>query len=199
MSIFMFETIKKNGDVIRRIIVNQIGMTMFGNVLYMASIAAGLSNAGTGQMMKVLTSVFSVLFYLVLLYVLARDEGLKDEIRIEGGRIKYDPFKFLWLSLAANLLNIIVGIFFTVVGAVLLSGASSPQWFSNMAYIFMWIFRIAEGMYTGIWMNLLSNNAFVPLLCVVPSLVVCTVGYIIGTKGGIRRIIENSKKSESKK
>lgn len=195
----MFETIKKNGEIIRRIIVNQIGMTMFGNVLYMASVAAGISNAGTGQTMKVLTSVFSVLFYLVLLYVLAHDEGLKDEIRIESGRIKYDPFKFLWLSLAANLLNIIVGIFFSVVGVVLLSGASSPQWFSQIALIFYWTFRITEGMYIGIWVDLLSNFAFVPILCVLPSIIVCTVGYIIGTKGGIKRIIAKAGKEPEQK
>ena len=186
----MFETIKKNGKVIEKIIVNQIGMTMFGCVLFIASSAVGQNYAGMEKAIKLGTSIFSALFYLVLLYVHAHDEGLKDQVRIESGRMKKQPLKMLWLSLVANSLNIIVGIIMAI--SYFFTKADLSVFFSKVIEITELVFRVTEGMYLGIFSVLAQSGntfaLFVPILCVVPSLVVLTFGYIIGTKGGLKCI-----------
>lgn len=191
----MFETIRKNGKLIEKLIVNQIGMTMFGNVLYIAASAAGQKGEGIGTMLKIGTSIFAIGFYLVLLYFVGRDEGMKDAVKIDTGKMKNEPQKFIILSLTANILNIVVGIFFAVVGFIILSGAQTTQALSNAAYIGLWYFRIAEGMYTGVWIDLLSRNSFVPLLILIPSIIAPFLGYVIGTKGGLKYIIINARKA----
>jgi hypothetical protein len=52
-------------------------------------------------------SAFCILFYFFLLYTMCWEIGAKDKLRVEGGRMDPAPFKCVWLSLAANSINLL--------------------------------------------------------------------------------------------
>lgn len=194
----MIKTIKNNYYMVIKILLNQIGMDFFGIVLYIASTAAGQGEGkdSTGYIMKIVTSVFSVIFYLVLLYTMTRDEGLKDEIRIESGRMHPQPLKFFWLSLCANSINILLGV---IVGAAniftAVMGDGVPMFIGEMGAVAITIISLTEGMYLGLLSTVFGTNGISCIAIALPSILVCTFGYIIGTKGGIAKMI--AKKAES--
>ena len=63
--------------------LDQIAMTVFGTMLSFAT----LKNEG----LLLASSIFSILFYLMLLYTVGWDIGARDKIRIDGGRMKPFP------------------------------------------------------------------------------------------------------------
>ncbi len=189
----MFKTIKDNYYMVVKILLNQIGMDFFGIVLFIAASAAGQGegNEGTGSLVKIITSVFSVVFYLVLLYTMTKDEGLKDEIRIESGRMKPQPLKFLWLSLAANSINILWGVIITVVGFF---GSNAPMFLQNLNAFAGTAVFLTEGMYLGLLSEVFSMNGFACIAITIPAIVTCTLGYYIGSRGGFSKMM--AKKAE---
>ena len=61
----MIKTIKDNYYMVVKILLNQIGMDFFGLVLFIASTTAGQgNNSNTGTIMKIVTSAFSVIFFI---------------------------------------------------------------------------------------------------------------------------------------
>ncbi len=194
----MIKTIKDNYYMVIKILLNQIGMDFFGLVLYIASTAAGQGEGkdSTGYIMKIVTSVFSVIFYLVLLYTMTRDEGLKDEIRIEAGRMHPQPLKFFWLSLCANSINILLGVIITIVNILTAAlGDAIPYIFGEIGAVCITIVTLTEGMYTGLLSTVLTTSGIACIAITIPSILVCTFGYIVGTKGGIAKMI--AKKAEA--
>ncbi len=181
----MINAIKKNIDMILKILINQVGMDIFGIVLFMASATAGHSNSGTGHKMKILTSLFAIGFYMVLLYTLSKDEGLKDQIRIESGRIKRDNFRFLKVSLIANATNILLGVLMCIVQVVQMTGSTAAN---SMGAIAIFFITFTEGMYIGLLQAVFKMNGFACLAIVLPSIITCTIGYIAGTYGGFKNI-----------
>ena len=70
--------IKENSYMISRLLVTQLGMMVFAMVLSTA--------AASFDGILIFVSIFSVLFYLVLLHVAIWPQGAKDVIRVEAGR-----------------------------------------------------------------------------------------------------------------
>ena len=191
----MINTIKQNRDMIMKIVINQVGMDIFGLVLFMASSTAGHSNSGTGTIMKIVTSLFAIGFYMVLLYTLSKEEGLKDQIRIESRRKKRDNFRFLKVSLIANAWNILLGVVM-IAATILQSGApdDAETVAGTVGAVAIVLITFTEGMYIGILNAVFSMNCVACLLIAFPSVIVCTVGYIAGTYGGFRQMVDVIKK-----
>ena len=85
----MREFIRKNSDLIVKMIVHQIGLTVFG---FLLNSCAGVSgNASLG----IIFGIFSAAFYCFLLYILMWEYGTKDKIRIDAGRMQRDIFRSL--------------------------------------------------------------------------------------------------------
>lgn len=185
----MINTIKQNKDMIMKIIINQVGMNIFGLVLFMASGTAGQSNSSTGNLMKIITSLFAIGFYMVLLYTLSKEEGLKDQIRIESGRKKRDNFRFLKVSLIANAWNILLGIAL-IIATIAQSGVAEnvPTLAGNIGSVAIVLITFTEGMYIGILQAVFSMNCVAALLIAFPAVAVCTIGYIAGSYGGFRKM-----------
>jgi len=195
--VIMINTIKQNKEMIMKIAINQFGMAVFGLVLYMASSTAGQSNSSTGNIMKIVTSLFAIGFYMVLLYTLSKEEGLKDQIRIESGRKKRDNFRFLKVSLLANAWNILLGVILIVSTIAQIGVAENTVTLAgNIGSVAIILITFTEGMYIGILQAVFNMNCVASLLIVVPAIVVCTVGYIAGTYGGFRKMLEAAKKKK---
>lgn len=164
--------------------VNQLGMTMFGLMLSMAT--------NGNDTLFLLSSIFSVVFYLVLLYTMTWDVGYGEKTRIDAKRLRYDRFKGLWMSLAANVINILLGVIATVgyyaasAYTVLESGAVapvSPEWAENLYGIGKTVATLLQGMYSGIISLYFKSSPWIFIVIVVPSLAVCAAAYVMGVKG----------------
>ncbi|MCD7776837.1 MAG: hypothetical protein LUH54_05660, partial [Firmicutes bacterium] len=110
--------IKENGHLIWRLILNQIGMTVFGLMMSMtgAAIDAALAD-GDGAVSRTVNfwaSVFSVVFYMFINYWAVKEEGQKDKIRVDAGRRKKNPYKGLLIALCASSLNILLAIIMNI-------------------------------------------------------------------------------------
>ena len=167
--------LKDNGYIIFKMMVNQLGMTMFGLMLSLAT--------AQNDTLFLITSIFSVLFYMFLLYTMTWEDGFKEKVRIDSKRVKYSPLKGLWMSLCANIINFILA-------AVILIGylcvtdmaAKSPEWAYNMYGVGKYIATVVEAMYAGLIGIYMPNNPLAYLLIIFPAVAVCTLGYYLGVK-----------------
>ena len=188
----MIKFIKDNKDMILKVLINQVGMSIFGVVLFMASITAGHSNDGLGGWMKIITSLFSIGFYLVLLYTLSKEEGLKDQIRIESGRKKRDNFRFLKVSLIANFGNIIMGVVMIVVTLLQIGVPEGQETVAGaIGSVVIVLITFIQGMYIGILDTVFNMNCVACLCIVLPAVIACSVGYIAGSYGGFSEMIKS--------
>lgn len=179
---------KKNGYQVIRLCLYQFGMTLFGLVVAMAT--------SSSDALILWTGVFSALFYLYLIYSLVYELGQKDGIRIEAGKRKYNALKGFWLALAANSLNILLGILCFIGKTVYDTNAA--EWAGEMYGVANTIAKFIQGMYVGILKSFLMDVSFANLLTPIPGIIVCTIGYILGVKycHGVRQPKEKKEKTD---
>lgn len=160
-----------------KMFLDQIAMTVFGTMLSFAT----LKNEG----LLLTSSIFSILFYLMLLYTVGWDIGARDKIRIDGGRMKPFPMKGFLIALGANTLNILLALLIGI-GVMI-----DTEWSNGMALICNAVARLAEGMYLGV-ISILEHKLFENpgirdvwwwfLIIVIPSLFTGWLSYFMGTR-----------------
>lgn len=168
-----------------KMFVNQLGMTMFGLVLSMAT--------SQNKNLFIISSVFSIVFYMVLLYTMTWDIGYAEKIRIEGRRMKYHPEKGFVLSLCANALNLILGIIITVsyysataysvIEGSMAKNPTAPISVVNIYGVSRSVATLLEGMYGGIINCLFINQPWIFIVIVLPAVLTCGIAYIMGVRG----------------
>ena len=162
---------RKQGYQVVRLCLYQFGLTLFGLVVTMATRSHKGLFIGSG--------VFSALFHLYLIYNLVYELGQKDGIRIEAGKREYKPLTGLWLALAANTLNILLGILVFVGGTVFdANGSAVAGQIHDVARV---IAVFTQGMYNAAFNPIIDQN-YVYLLTPIPGLIVCALAYILGVK-----------------
>ncbi len=174
----MFQFLKTNSYMITKMMVNQLGMTVFGLVLAMAT--------SQNEKLLLITSIFSILFYMFLLYTMSWETGTTDKIRIDAGRMKEQPQKFFLLSFIANILNLLLGIL-AVSGYMLIDKSEEiwlhPEWAVNLYSVCNAAARFIQAMYLGLVQYFSPNNPVSLILIVFPAVIVCGFGYIFGLRG----------------
>lgn len=180
----MKEFLKKNSDFLTKLLVHQFGLTVFGFLLYSAA------NVSGNRALVIGFSIFSVVFYLFLIYVLAWEIGSKDKIRIDAGRQKRDVLKGLKADLIAQIPNFLIALL-SIIGYLFINKSVlsetgqfiTPAWAVNMHAICQLLGFYLNAMYLGIFDYLdLITNPLSLLMLTVPTLLTCTVGYYFGTK-----------------
>jgi len=158
-----------------KMFVNQFAIAIFGIALFTPTFVAMPT-------LNLITSIFAAIFYLFLIYVLTWEIGAKDRVAVDVGKKPYRPHTGLLLSLIANIPNLLLAIFCTIVAAI------------NPENNFFWIPTLLNGMYWGIIRNIYlpfgQGGAFVPVsdfwitfyLIIVPALVTCWFAYFMGFK-----------------
>ncbi len=157
-----------NRKTIGQLVLNQFGAAFMGLMVTTAVTKT--------PWLMLFVSVFSVLFYLVLIYNVIWERGGQDRIRVDGGRAARKPLLGLWLSLAANALTILLGICILVGKAL----GSSFEWAGNLYAVTNAVSRIWNAMYIGIIQTYSPYNPIIHLLHVIPALVVTAGGYWLG-------------------
>lgn len=169
----MLNYIKENSKIITKLLLNQVGATILGFTI---------SGFGvTRDSIFVFTSLFATVFYISLLYSAMWEEGGKERIRIDGGRAEMKPLRGLWVSLIANIPNILLAVLI-VVGTIFGStdGAFKWEWAGNLAGICKTIAVFWEGMYTGLIRTYSPYNPIAYVLVILPAIVVSTGAYYLG-------------------
>lgn len=163
--------------------VNQLGMMMFGMVLAMAT-----TNNDT---LLLITSVFAVLFYMALLYMMTWEYGSKERVRVDHGRMKYMPLKGLYMSLCANAVNILLAVtlligYFNIADKAALRNAAvevvKPEWAFNMYMISRMFAMFIQAMYMGLISLYAPYNPVAFILILLPALLASAAGYYLGVK-----------------
>lgn len=171
----MIKFIKDNSYLIFKMMVNQLGMTMFGLVLSMATL--------NDNRLLFATSVFSVLFYAVLLYMMCWEYGAKEKVRVDHGRLRFMPLKGFYMSLCANVVNIILAItlfigYFNITDMT----TAQPEWAFNLYSVSRLIAMFIQAMYAGMISLYSPYNPIAFILILFPAFFASAAGYYLGVK-----------------
>ena len=158
-----------------KMFLNQFAISLFGLVLAVAT------NNKKPQLRNI-TSVFSILFYLFLLYVMTWELGFKDKISVDLGKKPRRPLTGLMISLCANIPN-----FFFAVCITLGKLFPDISFFSKLGGLSVGAALFSEGMYTGllankIWGSALNSYWWVWFLVTVPAMATCALAYWLGLR-----------------
>lgn len=173
----MIKFIKENSYLIFKMMVNQLGMLMFGMVLSMATFE--------DDKLHLFTSIFAIGFYMVLLYMMCWEQGQKEKVRVDHGRMKLMPFKGLYMSLCANVVNILLAVLLTV-GFVFITDMANqqPTWAYNLFDSARMFALFIQAMFMGTVSILdAQHNPITYFIIILPALASSTLGYYFGVKG----------------
>ena len=152
----MLAFLKKNSYLIFRLILNQIGMTIFGLMTSMAAAAVDRAIEGGGEIRRtcmIWVSVFSILFYMFINYTALKEEGQRDKIRCDAGREQRTPMRGLIIALCASLPNLIMAALIFIFG--LLGSESGPalEWAGGACGSVKVLASILQAMYWGVMLG----------------------------------------------
>ena len=182
--------IKNNFHVVVKLWLNQFAMMFLGILLLLP--AAGMK----ADWPMLAASLFTVLFYLALIFWVCCEVGLHDSVAIDSGRMKKNRFKCTVLALVANLPSLLatvvacvskcfipgVGFFASAKGA---TGAAA-----NVYAVSTGINEVLHVMYRGIMLFFdLDVVPFLYLPIVILSLAACHFGYNAGTEGFLASLL----------
>ena len=155
-------------------LLNQLAISMFGFALVLA--AMKIDN----DTLRNVTSIFSILFYLVLLYIKAWDIGFRDKVSVEQGKKTGNSFRGALISLCANSINFLFAIF-----VMLRALLPSVSVFETLGGIGQALCMFTHGMYAGLLVNPvggapLNSYWFVYFLTPIPAILICGLAYYFG-------------------
>ena len=188
----MREFLDKNGRLIWRLVLNQIGLTVFGLMTSMAASALDVSMSnGDGVVRRtcmIWVSVFSILFYMYIDYMAIKEEGQRDKIRADAGRIKLDIWRGAKIALCAGALNVLLAVFIFVFGLLGAENGPALEWAGGISGSAKMIAAIIQAMYWGVmlgWSGAATIGEVTPfafILIPLPAIAISTVAYILGTR-----------------
>ena len=162
-----------------KMFINQFAISVFGTMLSMATTATN------NDVFTVSVSIFSIVFYLFLLYTMIWELGAQDKIAVDVGKRPYRPFTGLYMGLLANAPNLLFALMFAIGYPFM----GTHAWAGTMNAVVKLYSVIFEGMYLGVT-AVLPFGAEVKigamwwsyLAITVPAIVTATLAYYIGHK-----------------
>ncbi len=156
-----------------KMFLNQIATAIFG---FSLALAAGKAQ---NVMLRNVTSVCAILFYLFLLYTMMWEIGFRDRAGVMNQKKKRTPFKGALLSLCANIPNFILALFITLGTLIQNEFFGRIGVFCKSAAIFL------EGMYTGLLANRvggvsLNSLWYMYFVITLPAMLICFLAYLFG-------------------
>ncbi len=181
----MLTFLKERSYEIVKMFIYQIAISLFGLSL---ALATGSKSASTDlasyqpTALQLITSIFSIAFYLFLVCYFMWELGTKDSSRIERGEKGFSRLTGLYMALAASSVNALVAVCITL-GNLL----ADLSFFSNLGGGAAVVGLLTQGMYMGI-LSIRVNGAplnsmwFVWFLTMIPLIVSASLAYYAGTR-----------------
>lgn len=148
----------------------QVSMGVFGLIIFLAAMVSG------NTVMKVGGAIFSIGFFLFLLYDIFFQYGLKNSVKFAAGEKvdRWEGLKISLLSYAPTLLVFILSVVFVIlkveIGYAITNG----------------ILFFLLGSYNCVWDLISSGFSHYQLvfqgLCFLPAIIACTLGYQLGIR-----------------
>lgn len=188
----MLKFLKNNSYLIVRIILNQIGMTMFGLMTSMAAAAVDNSLSGGGEVRRTCmtwVSVFAILFYMYINYMAMKEEGQKDKIRLDAGRAEYTPLRGLGIGFASSFLNIVLGVVIVILSVVVNIAPDTIDAVGGILGGSKLLESVILAMYWGLMLGVsgVATIAELPsfwfVIIPLPTVIVTAVAYYFGLTG----------------
>ena len=162
-----------------KMFVNQFTISLFGTMLSMAT------SAIKKPIFSLAVSLFSIAFYLVLLYTMIWEIGAKDKISVDVGKKTYRPMTGLYMGLIAAIPNL----FFALVYSIGYPFMGTHEWAGVMGLVVRLYTILCEGMYLGVMTTLpllaevkLMSMWWTYYLITVPAIATAMLAYYIGHK-----------------
>ena len=180
----MFGIFKDRSYDIVKMFLYQIAIAIFGISLAIATGSKSTSTDTTSfqpATLQIVTSVFSILFYLFLIYNLLWNMGAKDAGRIARKESGNSRLLGLYMGLAASAVNFVIAVFI-MLGNLL----SDVSFFSNAGGIAATVGLLAEGMYTGLLAIRVGGVALNSIWLIwfiipLPMIVTASLAYLAGS------------------
>lgn len=164
----MKQFFKENSYNFVKCILNQVAITMFGLMLAFATIQK--------ETYLLLSSLFSIAFYLFLTYYMFWEIGGKDRIAEDSGRKKKTPWKGFLICLVANIPNILMGLIICFTK----TAGMTYKFAGNIYVVVNMLARAFEAMYLGLIQLYSPNNPIAFLLICLPAPIMAEFAYILG-------------------
>lgn len=166
--------LKENIGRIMRVIANQVGIMFFAIIM---TFTAGIMQEELKGSMMLVASLFSICFYLFLVFYCMREEGSRDSVKIEGGRLIYSPSYGFKIGLCAAAPNYVF-VLLMLVGVILGLGVDAEGALTATAGRGVWtvgytVITLLQSMYTGVLKLIVAD--FSPLA----SVIAATVSYAL--------------------
>ncbi len=176
----MKDFFRNSFDLILKHIISQLGMTIFGITIVLTAVFV----AGKESPWILAATGLAVTLYLFLIYVHTWEFAAKEKIKIDGGRMKYNSFKGLYIALISNAVNIILALFMCLGYYVYILTEKTAYWAGQMFGITNIIARALNGMYNGALVYLFPSADATPpymfLIIVIPALITSFLAYYFG-------------------
>ena len=176
---------KENSYLITKLVVFQLGIMIMGIITGFATVNM------SATWLYPASSAFCVAFYLFLICTIGYENGQKDGIRIEAGKIELQPAKYFLIALVANSLNILLGIltvFFRAMlnapffGDLKAGVIYTPDWARGGYVICNLLARGLQSMYLGVTQTLSFENPIHLLIIPIPAILAFGISYHVGVK-----------------
>ncbi len=142
---------RENSRLISRLFVNQVGMTIFGLILTMAVMRASENNG----LLIMAVSIFSIIFYLCLIYNVMWEEGARNIIRINAGHRDYIRAFPVKVALLASVPNLVLAALLFV--SYLLGYSAGAALFRTIYGVLHIILGAFEAMFVGLFSVILER------------------------------------------
>ena len=198
---------KKHSYQIVRLFIIQVGIAIFGFVLSLAVMTAFRERDDRVALLMV--SIFSVMFYLFLLYSVSWEIGGKDRLRLDAIHAEHNGGTGFLLALLAEVPNFLFDLLMLIGGIVVYAGATVGG--SRTFGVGYLPSTFLNSMYVGIIRNLLTATglsqdaspsyylvaALLFLASTVPAILTVGFGYWMGVNE--KRIIPAKRPDHSGK
>ena len=172
---------KNNSYAIVKMMIYQFGVAILGIILTFATIEK--------DSLMLMVSIYTVVFYVILLYMMTWEIGAKERIRADAGIVRFDRFDGIKLSLCANIPNFLILLLYFIgflFGVVL----AEHGWAQGMVAVMHTVGIVWESMYTGIIRSLIPDAAsslsgwyvLAYALTPLPSILASALGYGLGSR-----------------
>lgn len=163
-----------------KLLINQVGIIVF-------SLAVSFTFVSKLEW-YLISSIFCVLFHLMLVYTACWDMGEKEAPALSAGRMKPMPLKGLYVSLLSNIIKFLFVIF--VFLGMLSNGGFFKQLYSVGVTVLRFLFVEFSGIMTFFFENgtyysdnfVLDYPEYMYILMLLPTLIACTLGYYMGSR-----------------
>lgn len=169
----MITFLKKRSYDLVYMFVTQLAISLFGLAL---AFAVPVNQSA----LRIGTSVFSILFYLFLVYTRVWELGYKDCHAFEIGESGLSRLTGLYMGIAANTINFIVALF------ILIGWLSANSVLDAIAGGATLVALLTEGMYIGILSTTvggvtLNSVGFMYFVITIPLIVTSALAYFAGS------------------